>query len=322
MTRPANRASAGLVIGLVNNMGRRTMFSTERQFSNLLRSASPDLAVELKLFTLEDNTDANAPDGVRYPRYASLDAVEDAGIDALIVTGMEPRRARLQDEPNWGALTRLLDWTEFNEVPAVWSCLVAHAAVLHLSGIDRQPLPEKVSGVFQCHRTSAQHPLTTGMPEQWRSPHSRFNGLSEAALVAAGYEILSRSEEVGTDVFTRSHSPATLFLQGHPEYSPTTLLREYIRDVRRYLSGESPCYPAVPSNYLDANSEEALDELREDALGGSGDIMASLLAIARIASPLDVDQDMGVRLYGNWLGGITRRRVNKSLSVRERACAR
>lgn len=310
-----------LVIGLVNNMGRRAMRSSERQFGDLLRSASPDLEIELKLFTLDDEDDG--PTGqARHAGYRGLDALEDAGIDALIVTGMEPTQQRLQDEPNWGALTRLIDWTELNRIPAVWSCLVAHAAVLYLTGIDRRPLPTKLSGVFQCHRTSARHPLTAGMPPRWQSPHSRHNGLSETDLVAGGYEILSRSEEVGPDVFTRIDGPATLFLQGHPEYDPTTLLREYIRDVRRYVSGENPRHPAIPTSYLDTTSEWRFAELRAVALGGNGDIMVPLLAAARDAQPLDVDRSMGARLYANWLGQIAQRHVDMPSSVREPAHAR
>jgi homoserine O-succinyltransferase len=48
-----------------------------------------------------------------------------------------------------------------------------------------------------------------------------------------------------------------VFLQGHPEYFADTLLREYRRDVRRFLSGAAEVYPTVPQDYLSSSSVEA-----------------------------------------------------------------
>ena len=49
-----------------------------------------------------------------------------------------------------------------------------------------------------------------------------------------------------------------LFLQGHPEYGAETLGREYLRDMGRFLRGESAERPAVPENYFDRATENAL----------------------------------------------------------------
>jgi hypothetical protein len=57
-------------------------------------------------------------------------------------------------------------------------------------------------------------------------------------VVAAGYDILTRSPDMGVDMFAKRQRSLFVLLQGHPEYDPTTLLREYRRDVGRFLRRE------------------------------------------------------------------------------------
>ena len=72
-------------------------------------------------------------------------------------------------------------------------------------------------------------------------PHSRRNDIAESDLAAKGYRVLSRLANGQADIFTREppgHS-RFVFFQGHPEYDPGTLGREYLRDMGRFLRGES-----------------------------------------------------------------------------------
>jgi hypothetical protein len=43
-----------------------------------------------------------------------------------------------------------------------------------------------------------------------------------------------------------------VYLQGHPEYDAVSLLKEYKREVTRYLDGELDGLPPLPENYLSA----------------------------------------------------------------------
>jgi len=102
------------------------------------------------------------------------------------------------------------------------------------------------------------------------TPHSRQNGLSRADLARRGYRILTHSTEAGVDAFTRVGQARALFLQGHPEYDSDTLMREYARDVGRFLRGERPVHPVTPSGYFDAATEAALAERQAAALAAVG----------------------------------------------------
>ena len=114
-------------------------------------------------------------------RYRDVAELWDARVDGLIVTGTEPRMKNLKDEPYWAALSQVIDWARDHTASTIWSCLAAHAAVLHLDGVERRPLADKLSGVFDCEPAAA-HPMTRDAKSGLRVPHSRYNDLPEAAL--------------------------------------------------------------------------------------------------------------------------------------------
>src|ERR1700730_1336734 len=140
-------ASRSLHIGLINNMPDRAMQASERQFVKLLDAASPGIAVHLSLYALPDipRTEWGRSRISRY--YSGVEILQDNPLDGLIVTGTEPIAPHLTDEPYWKSLTKVFAWAEHNTLSTVWSCLAAHAAVLHLDGIPRRRLAAKrVSG--------------------------------------------------------------------------------------------------------------------------------------------------------------------------------
>ncbi len=171
-------------------------------------------------------------------------------IDGLIVTGAEPNAATLQEEPFWQDLTDIIDWARTNTRSTIWSCLAAHAAVLHLDGIERQRLDAKCSGVFDCAKVTDGW-LTSDVSSPLKIAHSRLNELRESDLVARGYQILTASQEAGVDIFTKQFDSQFVFFQGHPEYDALSLQREYLRDITRFLAGERDSYPACPAGYFD-----------------------------------------------------------------------
>jgi homoserine O-succinyltransferase len=153
----------------------------------------------------------------------------------------------------------LLGWLTETVPSALVSCLSAHAAVWAFHHVPRRMLLDKSSGVFE-QVIDHTHPLMAGVGETlW--PHSRFNDVPGADLAENGYEILAESRDGGWTVAVGERGRCQLLLlQGHPEYGPYTLLREYRRDVRRYLGGIQGSYPRVPNHLLDAEGTEVLTE--------------------------------------------------------------
>jgi homoserine O-succinyltransferase len=259
------QAANCVTVGLINNMPDAALEATERQFVALIRASARSTVVRLVLYAIPQVPRGEAARRAMAGRYRPIGELWNSCLDGLIVTGTEPRSENMKDEPYWATLGAVIDWARHNTASTIWSCLAAHAAVLQTDGIKRRAFKQKLSGVFEC-RPAAPHPMLRGAPLPLYVPHSRGNDLPERALKAAGYRILTRSAEAGVDMFARHDRSFHLFLQGHPEYEPDTLLREYRRDVGRYLRGERDDYPAAPHGYLDSEASELAAAFRERAV--------------------------------------------------------
>jgi homoserine O-succinyltransferase len=298
---PSERNTGPLTIGIVNNMPDAALKSTERQFRDLLDDAATNMSVQLRFFSLPEVPRSAAGKAYVAAHHEPIENLWAGDFDGLIVTGNAPRAARLQDEPYWPALAQLVDWANEHTISTVWSCLAAQAAVLRLDGIERRPLARKLSGVFDCFRC-AVHPLVGFGPGRWQVPHSRYNHLSERALAARGYKILAWSDTAGADLFVKRRRSLFVFLQGHPEYDAGALLREYRRDVRCFLSGDSEHYPELPAGYLDAGAENAMQAFAERALTSRDAALIDEFPMAIAQHGLDAPwHDAAVSLYANWL---------------------
>jgi len=240
-----------LDIGFVNNMPDAALEATERQFVSLLNEAAgSDITLRLTFYALP-TVPRKDLGRRRLSSYSDIGDLWGRSLDGLIVTGTEPRAKDLKDEPYWADLARLLSWAGQNTSSSVWSCLAAHAAVLHLDGIQRRRLSEKRFGIFNCAQAGG-HFLNAGALKRTDVPHSRWNDLREDELKAAGYEILTRIGDAGVDAFVKQGKSLFVFIQGHPEYDAETLLLEYRRDVERSLRHESEVAPSLPNGYPDS----------------------------------------------------------------------
>jgi homoserine O-succinyltransferase/O-acetyltransferase len=295
------RAGEGeLTIGLINNMPDSALKATERQFMRLVQAASGDIRVNFHCFSLPAVTRSKQASEHIAHDYADIADLDRLGIDGLIVTGAEPIAARLPDEPFWGELTGLIDWVRTNTRSTIWSCLAAHAAVKHLDGVERHRLAKKCSGVYDCTRAGDDW-LTRGLPATIKVSHSRYNELRENELAACGYEILTRSDVAGVDIFARQLESRFIFFQGHPEYDASSLQREYMRDLARFLNSERDNYPDVPVGYFDERTIEQLEKFERRARANRGPVLAAELP-GLVLRP-DLAQGAAANIiFRNWLG--------------------
>jgi homoserine O-succinyltransferase/O-acetyltransferase len=292
-----------LVIGIVNNMPDGALQTTERQYRELLFAAAKNFEISLRFFSLPGVPRSHEAQSYVDTCYENIGQLWSSRLDGLIVTGTEPRAKSLTDEPYWFAIKELVDQAEEHGISTIWSCLAAHAAVLHLDGVQRCPLNDKLSGIFECSRV-ARHELVARMPSRWYVPHSRQNGLPEPVLVAKGYQILSRSPDVGADIFISKRGSLFIFLQGHLEYDAGALLREYRRDIRRYLVGARENYPLMPRDYFDFETEAALVTFQARAMIHRSP--ETLLHFPQASGNFAHSwSESAVRIYESWLSYLT-----------------
>ncbi|MBV1701070.1 MAG: homoserine O-succinyltransferase [Hyphomicrobiales bacterium] len=317
LTKPASRTRKittplwqglrrSLRIGLVNNMPDAAIAASERQFAELLRRASHATGRSALPFHIERLHLPALPRGVpareamRY-RYRNAADIAHLQLDGIIFTGGVPNQADLRDEPYWRELTDAMNAAAALRLPTLYSCMAAHAAVLHFDQIRRRPLPQKLSGVYRVEARTRDG-LLARIEAPLLTPHSRYNGLDIHDLESGGYKVLTGSAEVGADAFINRTHGLTLFTHGHPEYEIDTLMLEYRRDLRRFLNHQRPDLPPYPANYFDPATRKGLDTLNKAALANPRpELLADFELVLQSAAPAPRWSGFATALYAGWL---------------------
>lgn len=293
-----------LTIGLVNNMPDTALKATERQFMRLLSGAARNVRIRLHCFSLPSVSRSPAAQSHIDKEYSDIAELDRLNIDGLIVTGAEPNASDLPNEPFWRDLADMIEWAKTNTRSTIWSCLAAHAAALHLDGIERRRLGAKCSGIYSCARVQDDG-LTRGLRLPLKISHSRLNEVREDDLASRGYQVLTRSEAAGVDIFIKQYQSRFVFFQGHPEYDALSLQREYMRDLARFLAGEREDYPAIPANYFDAATEAPLTNFEKRAKALREPTLAAELPGLTLRGDIAAGVAASV-IFKNWLGFLAR----------------
>lgn len=288
-----------LIIGLVNNMPRAASDVTEKQFRELLTLGAGETPIQMRLFSLPGVAGSEGRLSDLNSRYSDINEISSCALDGLIVTGTEPIASDLRAEPYWGPLAELIDWADRNAISTIFSCLAAHAAVLHCDGIERRTLSEKCVGVFD-HVVVASHFLTNNLPTNVEVPHSRWNHVDEEPLIRSGYQVLTVSADAGVDLFVKRRNSLCIYFQGHPEFDADSLLREYKRDIRRFLNGGRATCPWPPRRYFDHQTEMELNALTPSVSHGSAEAVIARVTeqVAAVPPPW---RQTGATIMRNWI---------------------
>jgi homoserine O-succinyltransferase/O-acetyltransferase len=300
---------ASLKIALINNMPDAALEDTESQFFSLLEAAADNFTVQAYLYHIPEVPRSDRAQGHIARFYRPVDELSRQRFDGAVITGTEPRQPNLRDESYWDTLTSVFDWAEQYTTSTVMSCLAAHASVLHSDGVNRQPLPEKQFGVFDFQRVS-DHELTAGLPRVVQFPHSRWNELRRDSLISHGYIVLDQSTSDGVNLFVKQKQESLfVYFQGHPEYGSHTLLKEFRRDVRRFLRQERPIYPSLPHGYFDTSATSLLADFQARAEMCPTEEALSAFPEPSITNTLKSSWSGYARtIYRNWMGLMTSRK--------------
>jgi homoserine O-succinyltransferase/O-acetyltransferase len=298
--------SASLTCAFVNDMPDGAFDATERQFLGLLDQGSGSDVLEVRRYAL-----AGVPRGEETSRriaeqYFPLTDLYLRPPDVLVVTGSNPIEAHIVDEPYWDDLEEMLTWARAHVGSMLLSCLSAHAALHVFDGIARIHLPVKCTGVF-AQDVDVSHDLAAGIESEILLPHSRWNSVPQEFLEGAGYDIILGSQDTGWGVAAREENGHRVVLvQGHPEYDPSSLLREYRRDAGRYVRGERDDLPFLPYHCASTEDWPQLEQVQREIIHGKRD--PHLID----GFPFDEVGDrapwpwhsMATRFYANWLSSV------------------
>lgn len=293
-----------LHVGLLNMMPDAALSATEQQFIRLVGSCNQIAQFYVYPFSIRAlNRGTDAEDHIDQ-FYFSFDELKAQGLDALIITGANVVNPALEQEAFWDPLIDVVRWADENVTSILCSCLATHALVKHHHGIHRRPLPRKQWGVYSHTISAPGHPLMRDINTRFDAPHSRWNDVSREQLESAGLTILAESAEAGVHLAVSRDGFRTIYFQGHPEYHAVSLLKEYKREVNRYLAGELGAPPPYPEHYF----PEQVDEIIEPYLAAckaalaTGSVVPDFPEEALQSQVHNTWRDTGKALVNNWLG--------------------
>jgi homoserine O-succinyltransferase/O-acetyltransferase len=295
-----------LHVGLLNMMPDAALEATERQFFRLVGESNQIAQFYMHPFTLPNIP--RGPEGARHVAafYESFDEIKQHGLDALIITGANVAGTELSRQPFWGPLIEVIDWAAREVTSTLCSCLATHAVMEFRHGQHRRPLPAKRWGVYEHRVVERRHPLVAGANTRFDVPHSRFNEVSREQFDAAGLCVLVESRDANVHLAVSEDLFRLVFFQGHPEYDTISLLKEYKREIGRYLNCEREDYPPFPEHYFDARSQALLCEYRTRveyarSLGRDPGEFPETLLVPRLDNTW---HDSAEAIINNWLGKI------------------
>lgn len=297
-----------LHIGLLNMMPDAALRATEKQFLRLVGSTNQIVQVYVHPFTVPGLERSDETQAYIDQHYQSFDKLREDGLDGLIVSGANVSNPSLDLEPFWDPLREVIEWASENVTSVLCSCLATHALVQMFHDVRRRPLLSKRWGVYGHRLTRPDHPLVHGTNTRFDVPHSRWNEITPAQLERAGLQVLIESVEGEFHLGTSHDGIRIVFLQGHPEYDTSSLLKEYKREINRYVAGEIDAVPPHPENYFPPAAGRIAYQYVEAAVAAREvGRPPEPFPEAAILDLLDNTwTDTGKAVFNNWLGLIYR----------------
>ena len=239
-TRAITQDIRPLKILLLNLMPKK--IETETQLSRLL--GNTPLQIELELIKTKDHVSKNTSPEHMLAFYKTFDDVKDKTFDGLIITGAPVEQMPFEEVEYWDELCTIMEWSKTHVHSTLHICWGAQAGLYYHYGIQKVPLPEKISGVYP-HRVDYKRSiLFRGFDDVFMVPQSRHTTVrTEDVLAVPGLKLLASSEETGVYAIA-TDGGRQVFITGHSEYDADTLKNEYLRDLAAGLN------PIIPKNYF------------------------------------------------------------------------
>jgi len=213
--------------------------TTEVQLLRLL--GNTPLQVDITLLHMESYQSKNTSQAYLHNFYHVFDDITSYKFDGMIITGAPVEHMQFEEVAYWSELTDIMQWSKTHVTSTFHICWGAQAGLYYHYGIPKYPLSQKMFGIFP-HKAVNHSDLLRGMDDTFYVPHSRHTEIRREDIEKAQkLRILSESEISGIYLVASSDG-YQIFATGHSEYDPSTLDKEYKRDLSKGLDIAMPEY--------------------------------------------------------------------------------
>lgn len=218
---------------------------------HLLRSLSNSpLQIDITLLTTASYVGTHTQSSHLDQFYLTFEDIKKKKFDGLIITGAPVEQMNFEEVIYWDELCQIMEWSKTNVTSTFHICWGAQAGLYYHFGVQKQPLEEKMFGIFEHKVLKRREPLVRGFDDVFYAPHSRYTTVSqEDVLKCDDLTILAKSDKAGIFIIM-SNEGKQIFVMGHPEYDRISLDKEYKRDRAKGLDIE------IPSNYYPDDNYE------------------------------------------------------------------
>ncbi len=232
-------------IGILNLMPLKE--DTELQ---LLRSLSnTPLQVDVIFVHVVSHQSKNTATSHLNRFYETFEEIKHQKFDGFIITGAPVEQMPFEEVDYWEELKKIMEWTKTNVTSTLHLCWGAQAGIYYHYGIDKEPLEEKLFGVFWHKVLNRKIPLVRGFDDVFLAPHSRHTDVPlESIRQDSRLTVLAESEKAGA-FLVMAQEGRQIFVMGHPEYDRITLDKEYKRDKEKNLP------ISMPENYYENDDD-------------------------------------------------------------------
>ena len=230
-----------LKIGVINLMPFKE--EVEYQFYAVLGRF--DISVEMEFLYPENHIFKNTKGSYIKDNYYPMGELKKRGYDGVIMTGAPVELMEFHNVNYWDEIKSFI---KSNQLPVIYICWGAQAALYVKYGIKKISLKEKLFGIYR-HRTN-KNSFISG---EFMAPHSRNTQNSSEDIKRAGLRILAESDEAGVYI-SSDKVYSDFYISGHGEYQRERLQYEYCRDKQ-----------LLPKNYFPEDDPEREPSMNWDS---------------------------------------------------------
>lgn len=207
----------------------------------LLRSMSnTPLQIDVSFMQMSSHHSNNTSPNHLNRFYHTFDELKDNTYDGLIITGAPVEQMDFEEVDYWDELCRVFEWSKTNVTSTFHICWGAQAGIYYHYGINKEPLDEKLFGIFTHTVKNRKVPLVRGFDDIFKMPHSRHTQTPSDKIHACEDLVVLAESDIAGIFLCMNKSGSQIFVMGHAEYDRMTLDTEYKRDLSKGLDIHIP----------------------------------------------------------------------------------